>query len=128
MSERNSTNVELNRDVGYRLLGFLNGLDALAFLEAVNDSAQFNNIATTLDYHFVESMKKFIGEARVLIPQVFFHRFSQSFEIKEESLMLSPTRYYNNTSPCQRMFIHPCCGTHRFAQMCQLYRTALFQC
>jgi hypothetical protein len=58
MSTESNTHVELNPDVGHHLLNFLHGQDAIAFLEAGNDSAQFYNIATTFDNYFVEYIKK----------------------------------------------------------------------
>ena len=128
MSTESNTHVELNPDVGHHLLNFLHGQDAIAFLEAGNDSAQFCDIATTFDNYFVEYIKKYIGQSRIRIHKAFFCRFARSFDINEESLLLMPRRYSTTISPCHRMFVHPCFGNEAFARMCRYYQTSLFKC
>ena len=67
--------VELNQVVGSHLLSLLEGIDAINFIEAVNDSKQFWCIAKSLDQHFIKLISTFQGQNRILLPRAFFESY-----------------------------------------------------
>lgn len=122
--------VELNPDIGCYLLRFIDGIDAVNFIEAANDSRQFWSIAKTSDYHFIEIIKAFCGHHRILLPRALFLDFTDEYEIDDEQLVLISKRYrYSKTiEPSERLFIHPCFSTEGFTKLCEVYKTSLFSC
>lgn len=123
------TVVELNRDIGYYLLMFLDGIDATNFIEAVNNSQQFWSIAKTSDYHFIELIKSFCGHPRIpLSTYAVLGDFTNEYEIDDEQLTVVSTRYSDVTEPSERLFIHPCFSIEGFATLCRVYKTSLFKC
>lgn len=74
--------VELNQYVGYHLLKFIDGIEAVNFIETVNDSHQFWSIARTSDYYFIEKIKEFCGHERILLPRVLFEDFGNEDTIQ----------------------------------------------
>ncbi|CAM4962682.1 unnamed protein product [Rotaria socialis] len=120
--------VELNQDVGCYLLRFIDGIDAINFIEAVNDSRQFRSIAKTSDYHFIQMIKVFCGHSRILLPCAPFEDFTNEYEIDDEQLILLSKRYSDTIEPSIRLYIHPCFSTEGFTKLCEVYQTSLFSC
>lgn len=120
--------VELNPDTGYYLLKFIDGVDAVNFIEAVNDSQQFWSIAKTSDHHFIEMIKAFRGQPRILLPHTLFEDFSNEYEIDHEELIIVSRRYSGTIQPSERLYIHPCFSTEGFTKLCEVYKTSLFNC
>ena len=124
-----NTIVELNQDVGYCILTFLDGLDAISFTEAVENSEQFCSIAKILDRHFIKLMEAFRGHQRVLLlPSAIPSYFTDEYEIVDGRLIQIQNRYSAAEHPPERLYVHPCFSTEGFTKLCQVYRTPLFQC
>ncbi|CAF2050749.1 unnamed protein product [Rotaria magnacalcarata] len=123
-----NTVVELNQDVGCYLLRFIGGIDAINFIEAVNDSRQFRSIAKTSDYHFIQMIKVFCGHSRILLPRAPFEDCTNEYEIDDEQFILLSKRYYDTIEPSIRLYIHPCFSTEGFTKLCKVYQTSLFSC
>lgn len=120
--------VELNQTIGYHLLNFVTGIDAISFVEAVNDSSQFSSIAKTLDHHFTALLKNFCHCQRIMLPGALVSAFSDDCEIDNERLVVRRARYSTTIEPSQRLFIHPCFSTDCFKRLSQTYRSPLFKC
>jgi hypothetical protein len=123
-----NTVVELNQDVGCYLLRFIDGIDAVNFIEAVNDSRQFSSIAKTTDHHFIEMIKVFCDHQRILLPRALFEDFTNEYGIDDEQLIVVSKRYSDVIEPSQRLYIHPCFSTEGFTKLCEVYKTSLFSC
>ena len=123
-----TTVTRLNPDAGCYLLRFLDGIDATNFIEAVNDSKEFESIAKTLDYHFIELIKGFRGHQRILLPRAIFESFTGESEIDDERLIVVSARYSSFIQPSERIYIHPCFSVEGFSKLCEVYKTALFKC
>ena len=120
--------VNLNQDIGCYLLSFVDGMDAVNFIEAVNDTHQFSSIAKSLDYHFTKMIKMFCGHPRILLPRAPFEDFTNEYEIDVEQLIVVSKRYSNFIEPSPRLYIHPCFSTEGFTKLCKVYKTSLFNC
>jgi hypothetical protein len=123
-----NTVVELNQDVGCYLLRFIDGIDAVNFIEAVNDTQQFWSIAKTSNHHFIEMIKVFYGHQRILLPRALFEDFTNEYEIDDEQLIVVSKRYSDVIEPSERLYIHPCFSTEGFNKLCKVYKTFLFSC
>ena len=123
-----NTIVKLNQDVGCYLLRFIDGIDAVNFIEAVNDTEQFSSVAKTLDHHFIETIKVFCGHPRIPLPRTLFEDYTNEYEIDDEQLVVVSKRYSDVIEPSPRLFIHPCFSTEGFTKLCEVYRTSLFNC
>lgn len=120
--------VELNQDTGCYLLKFIDGIDAVNFIEAVNDSRQFWSIAKTSDHHFIEMIKIFCGRPRIVLSHTLFEDFSNEYEINHEELIAVSKRYSDVIQPSERLYIHPCFSIEGFTKLCEVYKTSLFSC
>jgi len=114
--------------VGYHLLKFLDGLNAINFIEAVDNSEQFGSIANTSDRHFIRSISVFCNYKRIILPRYLFQSFMGESEIDEEQLVLVSTRYSSFIQPSERLYIHPCFSLEGFSKLCEVYKTSLFKC
>ncbi|CAF3285241.1 unnamed protein product [Rotaria sp. Silwood2] len=123
-----NTVVELNQDVGCYLLRFIDGVDAVNFIEAVNNSRQFWSIAKTSNHHFIEMIKAFRGHHRILLSRALFEDFTDEYEIDDEQLIVVSKRYSDVIEPSIRLYIHPCFSTEGFTKLCEVYKTSLFSC
>jgi hypothetical protein len=123
-----NTVVQLNQDIGCYLLRFIDGIDAVNFIEAVNDTQEFLAIAKTLDYQFTETIKMFCGHPRILLPRMLFEDFTNEYEIDNEQLIVVSKRSSDVIEPSQRLYIHPCFSTEGFTKLCVVYKTPLFGC
>ncbi len=94
-----NTVVELNQEVGCYLLRFIDGIDAVNFIEAVNDSRQFWSVAKTSDYHFIQNIKAFCGRPKILLPRALFEDFTNEYEIDDEQFMVASNRYSDVIEP-----------------------------
>ena len=123
------TFVELNPDVGCHILTFLDGIDAINFLETVNNDQQFWCIAKTLDHHFMELIKMFCGHQRIsLSPDTLPFNFTDEHEIVDGRAIPVSNRYSDFKYPSQRLYVHPCFSVEGFIRLCEVYRTPLFKC
>ena len=120
--------VELNQVIGYYLLRFIDGMDAINFIEAVNDSQQFWSIAKTSDHHFIEMIKMFCGHQRIRLPRALFEDFTNKYEFDDEQYIVTSKRYSDVIEPLERPYIHPCFSIEGFIKMCEVYKTSLFNC
>jgi len=83
------TVVALNQVFEYHLLTFLEGIDAVNFIEALNGSKQFLLIAKTIDHHFIEIIKIFDDHQRIIsshIPVDFVDDFNSLMTHEETQL------------------------------------------
>ena len=120
--------VELNQLVGTHLLSLLEGIDAINFIEAVNDSKQFWCIAKSLDQHFMKLISKFQGQQRILLPGAFFESYTGELEIDEDNLVAISKGYSWVREPRERLYIHPSFSVQGFAKLCHVYKSSLFKC
>lgn len=121
--------VELNRDIGYHLMNYLEGIDAANFLEAVNNSSQFRSIATTSDHVFQKLIGRiFRSRQRVILPRRAFECYLNECEVVDDKLVPLEEHYAPCIQPIQRVFVYACFSTEGFGLLCQAYRTSLFQC
>ncbi|CAF1202272.1 unnamed protein product [Adineta ricciae] len=124
-----NTVAELNQDVGYSILAFLDGIDAVNFVEAVDNSQQFWSIAKTLDHHFIKLMEALCGRERVLLlPSAIPPYFTDEYEVVDGRLIQVPSHYSAVEQPPERLYIHPCFTIEGFAKLCEVYQTPLFKC
>lgn len=129
MTEVGKKTVQLNPDVGLRLLNFLEGTDASNFLETVNNSDQFYSIATTFDKVFRRLMNEtFRHGRRVPLPRMSYEHHMDHSEIVDDKLVLSAKLDSPLMQPRQRLFVHSCFTVEGFGLLCRAYRTSLFQC
>lgn len=120
--------VSLNIVVGNRILTFLDGMDAINFIEATNISKEWCSFTLTSDQAFRESMKKFCGQKRILISRTFFTRYEDDYDINENKLVLVSKRYSAVMQPELRLFVHPCFSVDAFRQLAKFFNTPLFKC
>jgi hypothetical protein len=123
-----NTSIQCDEVVGCRLLKFLNGLDVLNFIEAVDSSEQFGSIAKAFDHHFVTLISTFCNYQRIMLPHTLWQCFMDDSEIDEERLVVVSTRYSFFIQPSERLYIHPCFSLEGFSKLCPTYRTSLFKC
>jgi hypothetical protein len=124
-----NTTVDLNQDVGCYILTFLDGIDAVNFIDAVNDSQQFGSIAKTSDHNFIELIKVFCEHPRIpLSSSVLYLYFTDEYEIVDGRLILASKRYSDVKQPHERLYIHSCFSIEGFTQLCKVYGTPLFKC
>lgn len=112
--------VELNQDIGYYLLKFIDGLDTVNFIEAVDYNHQPWSIATTSDHYFIEKIKVFCEHETILPSHALFEDFANKTEIDDEQLTAVSNHYSN--------VVHPCFTVSGFEKLCETYRTPLFNC
>lgn len=120
--------VQLNQLVGCHLLTFLDGIDAINFIEVVNDSEQFRSIAKTSDHHFIESMKVFRGQQKIILPHAQFGSDTDVYQIYDGRLIMTTRHYSSFIEPSVRLYIHPCFSIKGFMKLCEVYKTSLFKC
>jgi hypothetical protein len=123
-----NTIVELNQDIGCYLLKFIDGADAINFIEAVNDRRPFWSIAKTSDHYFIEVIKALCDYPRITLPRALFEDFANEYEIDDEQLIVVPKGYSDVIKPSERLYIHSCFSTEGFKKLCEVYRTPLFSC
>ncbi len=121
--------VQLNRDIGYYLLNFLDGTDACNFLEVVNKTNQFWSIATISDQIFRKLMKEIVrARQRILLPEETFKNYLYDCEVIDDKLVLLENCDSSFIQPCQRLFVHSCFNIEGFGKLCKAYQTLMFQC
>ncbi|CAF0919486.1 unnamed protein product [Adineta ricciae] len=123
-----NTIVRCDEVVGGRLLKFLDALDTISFIEAVDGSELFGSIAELPDHHFIRLIRTFTNYERIMLPHTLWDYCRNNSEIDEERLCIVPTRYSFFTQPSERLYIHACFGLEGFSKLCEAYRTSLFQC
>lgn len=120
--------VLLNQLIGRYLLSFLEGIDAVNFLAAVNDTEQFGSIAQTSDYAFLKSIKIFRGHENIFLPRLFFERYQDDYDLDETQCVLIPKQYSPYIQPSVRLFVYPCFSVDGFRKLAKFYQTSLFEC
>lgn len=120
--------VKLNHVVGCHLLTFLDGIDAINFIEAVNDSEQFLLIAKTVDYHFIEAITNFCRRQPISLSVAPFEHNLMEDEISDEQFPNVSRRYSCFIKPLERPYVHPCFAVEGLVKLCPLYQTSLFKC
>ena len=125
-----STNkiIQCGEYIGYRLLKFLDGVDAINFIEAVDSSEQFGSIAQVFDDHFITLISRFCNYQRIRLPDIVWHYYRDVGEIDEENFCVIPVRYSFFIQPSERLYIHPCFSLEGFLKLCEMYKTPLFKC
>jgi len=118
----------LSQLIGRQLLNFLDGIDAINFIEAVNNSEQFWSLADTSDYTFLKSINMFCGKNRINLCPTFFEYYQDDCDIDEHQCVLIPKKYSKFIQPSIRLFAHPCFSVDGFRKLSKLYKTPLFQC
>jgi hypothetical protein len=123
-----NTIIRCDEVVGCRLLKYLDGLDAINFIEAVDSSEQFGSIAKAFDHHFIRLISVFCNYKRIILPHTLWQCFIDDTEIDEEQLVVVSTRYSSFIQPSERLYIYPCFSLEGFSKLCEAYRTSLFKC
>lgn len=120
--------VELNHDVGRYLLKFLDGIDAVNFIDSVNESRQFWSIAKTSDHHFIHVVRLWHTHKKILLPRALFQGFTNEYKIDDEQLITVSMRYSDVIEPSERLYIHSYFSIEGFRKLCKFYKTPLFKC
>ncbi|CAF1071091.1 unnamed protein product [Adineta ricciae] len=120
--------MSLNHVTANRLLTFINGVDVINFIEAMNISKVLCSLAPTSDRAFRESIKRLSGHKRILIDRTNFNRYEGDYDFDENKLVLVSKRYSDVAQPEFRLFIHPCFSIDAFRQLAKFYNAALFKC
>ena len=128
MAETGNKVVQLNQDIGYYLLNFLDGVDACNFLEVVNQSSQFRSIATTSDHTFRALITMFWGHHRILLSRETYGKYLHDCKVVDDKLVFIENRNSSFIQPLQRLFVYRCFSIEGFNKLCKAYRTSLFQC
>ncbi|CAF0877870.1 unnamed protein product [Adineta ricciae] len=125
-----STNkiIQCGEFVAYNLLRFLDGVDAINFIEAVDSSEQFGSIAEVFDHRFIILISTFCNHQRIRLPDIVWHYYRDVGEIDEENFCVIPERYSFFIQPSERLYIHPCFSLEGFLKLCEVYQTPLFKC
>ena len=121
------TTVALNQDIGYLLLRYLDGLNAINFMEAVNGSEQFRTIQIIEERIFLKLFTQLINRERIEVSVPYLHLYLDTCSICEDGY-LSPDRYDHGAPPVMRLFIHPTFTLEAFKHVCCTYKTPSFQC
>ena len=119
--------VALNQDIGYLLLGFLDGLNAINFMDAVDGSEQFRTIQITEERIFTKLFTQFAKKERIRVSVPYLHLYLDTCSIDDDGY-LCPDRYDHGAPPVMRLFIHPMFTLEAFKHVCCTYRTPSFQC
>ena len=119
--------IPLNPDIGYLLIKYLGGCDAINFLEAVNGSEQFQTIETTEEWFFYKIFMKFDNKEKTRIDVPYLAKYLNTSFVNEESY-LCPNIYHSGEPPTLRLFIHPTFTVEAFKHFCCTYKTSSFQC
>ena len=119
--------ITLNRDIGYLLINYLGGSDAINFLEAVNGSEQFQTIEATEEWFFYKIFMKFDNKEKMRIDVPYLDRYLDTSFVNEESY-LCPKVYHCGEPPTLRLFIHPTFTVEVLKHFCCTYKTSSFQC
>ena len=120
--------VPLNQVIGHHLLSFLEGIDAVNFLAAVDDSEQFGSTAQTSDYAFLQSIKVFRGHGKLFLCRALFEIYQDNYDLDENRWVLVPKHYSPFMQPRVRLFVHPCFSVDGFRILTKCYKTPLFEC
>lgn len=119
--------VALNQDIGYLLLRFLDGLNAINFMQAVDGSEQFRTIQITEERIFSKLFAQLVKRERTRVSVPYLHLYLDTCSIDEDGY-LSPDRYDHGAPPTMRLFIHPAFTSEAFKQVCCTYKTPSFPC
>lgn len=119
--------VELNQDIGYLLMKYLNGLDVINFMEAINGSKQFGTIEVTEEDVFRKIFMKTLNKEKIQLNIPYLDFYLDHCSIDNQGY-LYPTQYHQGEAPVLRTFIHPAFSMDAFKNLCCTYKTASFQC
>ena len=119
--------VSLNQDIGYLLLKYLKGLDAINFMTVVNGSEQFNIIEISEDHVFYTIFIKLVKKDKIKINIPYLDFYLDTCSINEQGY-LYPEQYHVAEAPLLRLFIHPSFTVEAFENLCCAYNTPSFQC
>jgi len=127
LSASNKKVVALNQDIGYLLIKYLDGLNVINFMEAVNGSEEFQTIEITEERIFYKMFIKLMKEEKIKITVPYLHFYLDTCFIDVEEY-LCPEQYYRGEPPVLRLFIHPTFTVEAFQYLCCTYKTSSFQC
>lgn len=119
--------VFLNQDIGYLLVGYLNGLDAINFMKETSGTEQFHRIEITEDRTFNRLFMKLNGEQKVKVPIPCLDFYLETCGIDSDGYLF-PLKHQVGEPPLLRLFIHPTFTTNAFSKLCFTYKTNCFQC
>ncbi|CAF1583189.1 unnamed protein product, partial [Adineta steineri] len=123
---RNEEIVSLNQHIGLLLVDYLQGLDVINYIEAVNGSVQFQNIVVSKHKFyriFMELVKK--ENVTVTMPYLDFYLEECSFTTMG---YLYPNHYHHEHAPVMRSFIHSTFTVKALEKLCCTYKHPSFQC
>jgi hypothetical protein len=120
--------IQYGEIVRYHLLRFLDGVDAINFIEAIDSSEQFGSVAKVFDHHFITLISTFCNYQRIRLPDIVWDYYRDVGEIDEKNFCVIPERYSCFIQPSERLYIHPCFSLEGFFELCEVYKTPLFKC
>ena len=119
--------VTLNQDIGYLLLNYLDGLNVIDFMEAVNGSQQFQTVEICSDRAFNKLFRTFHSRRKIVASIRYLHLYLDTCFIDGEGY-LSTMQYSRADFPALRLFIHPTFSLEALKGLCCSYKTSAFQC
>ena len=124
----NNSVIPFNHLTINHLLTFLDQLDAINFIEAININEELSSLVTSSDYAFRYSIESFCGHKRIRICPRYFDIYEDNFTIDETNLVLISKRYSDVVLPELRLFVHPCFSVDAFRQLAKFYNAQFFKC
>ena len=119
--------VLLNPYIGYMFMKYLDGLNVISFMAAVNGTEQFSTIEITDEQIFFKRFMKLMKKEKIKVNVPYLDFYLDTCFIDEQGY-LCPERYYGGEPPVLRLFIHPTFTVEAFEHLCCTYKTSSFQC
>jgi hypothetical protein len=116
-----------NQCIGYLLIKYLDGLNVINFMEAVNGSEEFQTFEITREKIFYKIFMSLMKDEKIKIDVPYLHFYLDTCFIDEEGYVC-PKEYHRGEPPMLRLFIHPTFTVEAFKYFCCTYKTASFQC
>jgi hypothetical protein len=128
LSASNKKVVALNQDIGYLLIKYLNGLNVINFMEAINGSDQFSTIEITNQKIFYNKFIKLMNKEKIKVNVPYVYCYLDTCSIDDEGYVRPKQQFYQTDAPVLRLFIHPTFTNEAFEHLCSTYKTSSFQC
>ena len=125
--EQTEKTVALPSVVGQLLIGYLDGLDVINFIEAVKGSEHFQTLDINEEWFFYKLFMKLHRKEKTKTVVPYLHLYLDTCSIDEDGY-LRPENYHQGEPPTLRMFIHPTFTNEAFKQLCRACMTSSFQC
>ncbi|CAF1324997.1 unnamed protein product [Adineta steineri] len=120
--------VPLCQDIGYTLIKYLNGLNVINFIEAINDSDQFYAIEIISEKAFYKKFTKLMKKEKVKVDVPYVYCYLDTWSIDDEGYVRPTEQFYQSGAPILRLFVHSTFTDDAFEHICSTYKTSSFQC